>query len=124
NSENVGNIAHGEDARTTLAFRPRSQTEAFDRAGQSSPAGRCYALCRQRTTLCEQDRLASAVPVRLLVLGGTAWLGRFIATTPVERGHHVTCLAPGASGAPPPGGAFPRADRAGPAAHRAGARPA
>jgi nucleoside-diphosphate-sugar epimerase len=56
--------------------------------------------------------------MRLLVLGGTAWLGRYIATTAVERGHHVTCLARGESGAAPPGAAFTHADRDGPGAYR------
>lgn len=60
--------------------------------------------------------------MRLLVLGGTAWLGRYIATTAVERGHRVTCLARGESGAPPPGAAFTRADRDGTGAYREVAR--
>lgn len=56
--------------------------------------------------------------MRLLVLGGTAWLGRYIAATGVERGHRVTCLARGESGAAPPGAAFTRADRDGTGAYR------
>ena len=49
--------------------------------------------------------------VRLLVLGGTAWLGRCIVSTALRLGHEVTCLARGASGDPPEGAAFVRADR-------------
>jgi 2'-hydroxyisoflavone reductase len=49
--------------------------------------------------------------VRLLVLAGTAWLGRCIVSTAVELGHDVTCLARGASGDPPDGAVFVRADR-------------
>jgi nucleoside-diphosphate-sugar epimerase len=60
--------------------------------------------------------------MRLLVLGGAAWLGRCIATTAVERGHRVTCLARGESGVPPPGAAFTRADRDGTGGYRGVAR--
>jgi 2'-hydroxyisoflavone reductase len=60
--------------------------------------------------------------MRLLVLGGTAWLGRYIATTAVERGHRVTSLARGESGAAPPGAGFTRADRDGTGAYREVAR--
>src|SRR5215472_18096982 len=56
--------------------------------------------------------------MRLLVLGGTAWLGRCIATAAVERGLRVTCLARGESGTAPPGVAFTRADRDGTGAYR------
>jgi nucleoside-diphosphate-sugar epimerase len=56
--------------------------------------------------------------MRLLVLGGTAWLGGYIATMALERGHRVTCLARGESGAAPRGADFKRADRDGPDAYR------
>ena len=49
--------------------------------------------------------------MRILVLGGTAWLGRAIATTSIDRGHQVTCLARGGSEVPPDGAEFVRADR-------------
>lgn len=57
--------------------------------------------------------------MRLLVLGGTAWLGGYIAATALERGHQVTCLARGESGAVPHGVDFKRADRDAPDAYRA-----
>jgi nucleoside-diphosphate-sugar epimerase len=56
--------------------------------------------------------------MRLLVLGGTAWLGGYIATIALERGHHVTCLARGESGDVPYGVDFKRADRDTPHAYR------
>ncbi len=49
--------------------------------------------------------------MRLLVLGGTAWLGAQIARSALARGHQVTCLARGATATPPPGSEFVRADR-------------
>jgi nucleoside-diphosphate-sugar epimerase len=49
--------------------------------------------------------------MRILLLGGTGWLGGWIATTALERGHQVTCLARGESGSVPDGVDFVRADR-------------
>jgi hypothetical protein len=57
--------------------------------------------------------------MRLLVLGGTAWLGGYIATTALQRGHQVTCLARGSSGSAPNGAVFVRADRNQPNAYDA-----
>ncbi len=49
--------------------------------------------------------------MKILVLGGTSWLGGALARVALERGHVVTCLARGESGPVPPGATFVRADR-------------
>lgn len=55
--------------------------------------------------------------MRVLVLGGTAWLGGHLAATAVASGHEVTCLARGTSGKVPLGTAFVSADRDQPGAY-------
>ncbi|RDV08955.1 epimerase [Arthrobacter sp. RT-1] len=49
--------------------------------------------------------------MRILVLGGTAFLSAEIAGQAVAAGHQVTCLARGSAGQPPRGTAWIRADR-------------
>jgi nucleoside-diphosphate-sugar epimerase len=52
--------------------------------------------------------------MRLLVLGGTVFLGRAVVRHAVAAGHDVTCAARGDSGDPPDGARFVRIDRADP----------
>ena len=57
--------------------------------------------------------------MRILVLGGTAFLSAEIARQALAAGHDVTCLARGTAAAPPDGATWLRADRSqGQAAYR------
>jgi nucleoside-diphosphate-sugar epimerase len=49
--------------------------------------------------------------MRLLILGGTVFLGRAVARAALQAGHQVLCAARGESGAVPPGIDFQKIDR-------------
>lgn len=57
--------------------------------------------------------------MQILILGGTAWLGREIAREALARGHDVTALARGESGGVPEAATLVVADRARPNAYAA-----
>ncbi|OUE21480.1 NAD dependent epimerase/dehydratase family protein [Clavibacter michiganensis] len=65
------------------------------------------------------DTGAGAAPRDVLVLGGTAWIGRLVAERLAARGDRVTCLARGTGGSAPELTRFVAADRDRPAAYAA-----
>jgi nucleoside-diphosphate-sugar epimerase len=64
-----------------------------------------------KVSIADGSRGAGSLGMRLLILGGTAFLGRAVARAALAAGHDVTCAARGTSGEPESGVTFITVDR-------------
>lgn len=104
--------------RTGAGTRLRRAGEDDARADEAhGTCGPADAVRPERTALRSGGHLGCAAPVRMLLLGGTAWLGGQVVTTALACGHEVTCLARGVSGRVPEGAQVVVADRTRPGAY-------
>src|SRR5947209_16686335 len=79
------------------------------------PAG-SHSVCVRAERIAARPGGRKNGAMRLLILGGTVFLGRAIATAAVAAGHDVTCAARGTSGAVPAGARLVPVDRSVPGA--------
>src|SRR5689334_376414 len=88
---------------------PRRSLTAIRRLLWRKSPGRGVRPLRDRWR--EPVRVVSVTGMRILVLGGTVFLSKAVATEAVRRNHEVVCAARGASGSVPDGAELVVVDR-------------